>query len=326
MERLLFKRLSLSALIVLVMAALFFTVGCSKSDNGKDEEEKEEQKDPNANDEESIGNAVFLKRYIGVPRNVKCLSAVPGVCAKTNSTNGYKLMEGGEDGYIAQDFSISIQTGNKVLNEGAPLTFTGIPACFDTGYSKGDIAKYSDNPLPAYDRLMDSIFRRNFVFSDSNIIGGYEPPHFLEYRTDAVEDISIVADVDLFSRRAGEDLSDMFEIVLFYMNLLGEPNYIISSETSVVEYAVQKGMIELVRNNSILYISNATLYGKTYEPFTSDNFNLKEWAQKGYYADPAMYVKFKESPAELPVKTKFTVTLKLGEKEFTSATPEVEIK
>lgn len=47
---------------------------------------------------------------------------------------------------------------------------------------------------------------------------------------------------------------------------------------------------------------------------------------KKMYADPAMYVRLKESPAELPVRTKFTVTLKLGEKEFTSTTPEVEIK
>ena len=47
---------------------------------------------------------------------------------------------------------------------------------------------------------------------------------------------------------------------------------------------------------------------------------------KKIHTDPAMYVKFKESPAELPVRTKFTVTLKLGEREFTSTTPEVEIK
>lgn len=279
----------------------------------------------------------YEKRFnLEFSRNVNYLWAMVGSCKPYDEYDEYPEYGKGyildarssyNNRFSSDEFAISIQTSNTPLDYSAN-TFNMKPACFKFGEYSETFLKYLDAPSAAYTKVLDSIFVK-LPTSNNNpggSLGSYSYSIFYEYRNDAVKDIEITADVPLFSRKPGEDLSDKFNIVLFYMTALGSPSYMISSASGKVEYAASKGMVKHISDQTSMYASPAQkLHGVTYEPYITTDINLKEWAKGNYYADPALYVQFAQKPAELPCNATFTVTLTTADKKLTSTTPAIAL-
>jgi|GEM_PF-3250195 len=306
-------------------------IACNKSDDINNFENIDKFQNGVADKIEADSVVVkYHKFFMEAPRKANYLWAMTGYCKQSKDSgfeNGYILESRSPiaNKYIYDEFAISIQTSNIPLDRSSN-TFNLKPQCFKYGEFSHTLSDYFDEGLDAYSQVLDSVFYKEVYRPNTTGEGGVSiMPTFYEYRTTIVKDITITANVPLFNREAGTDISDKFKIVLFYMNALSCPSYIISSETSEVAYVMRKDGIYHIVDNGERIIAPVQLYGKSYEPCRNADINLKEWAQGKYYADPALYVQFTEKPSELPCKAIFTVTLTTSDNELTADTVEVEL-
>ena len=275
----------------------------------------------------------YISHFRPAPRDVNHLWAMTGSCKSPQENNGWYILDAStsfNNRYTYEEFAISIQTSNTPL-EYKLNTFNGKPACFKFGEYAWTMFDYLNEENPVYSNILNSIKRRIYKdsTSDNKIGSTWEPPIFYEYRNDIIEDINIYANISLFNRDAGEDLSDKFNITMFYMNAMGQPSYIVQSETGEIAYTFAPGECKINHkgdNNLNTFVScHYNISKPTDDPYVSKNINLKEWAKGKYYADPALYVQFAEKPSDGPCKVKFTVTLKTPTKILTSETPEITL-
>lgn len=274
----------------------------------------------------------YILHFAHAPRDVDYLWAMTGSCLPSAEfKDGFILDASSSFGnkYSYEEFAISIQTSNTPLDYKLN-TFNGKPACFKFGEYSWTALDYLDSGNEVYSKVLDSVKRKIAVNPDpTNGPNGYapEPAVFYEYRNDVVDDIVITSNVPMFNRGAGENLSDKFDIVLFYMNAMGQPAYMISSENGTVDYMVSKGTINHKGDNNMnSFVGNSyELAGNLYKTDTSKGINLKEWVKGKYYVDPALYVQFNEKPLSESCNVKFTVTLSTGTKKLTAETPVITL-
>lgn len=314
--------------IILFTLVIF---ACSKSDDTNNSENIDKFQNGEAGKTEADSVVVkYRKAYMEAPRNANYLWAMTGYCKQSKDSGfdeGYVLdsRSSTANKYSYDELAISIQTSNLPLDR-SDNTFNLRPQCFKYGEFSHTLTDYLDEGSDAYSQVLDSVFYKEVYRPNATGDGGPTTMGtFYEYRTTIVKDITITANVPLFNREPGTDISDKFKIVLFYMNAMACPSYIISSETSEVAYVIRKDGIYHISDNGGSRIPPIKLYGKTYEPYRNADINLKEWAQGKYYADPALYVQFTEKPSELPCKAIFTVTLFTADNELTASTVEVEL-
>ncbi len=277
----------------------------------------------------------YINHYLGIPRNVEYMWAVAGSCKPIDgSVNGY-LIDGrisNNNSYDIEDFAISIQTSN-ISVDSELISFAGFPKSFKFGETATTMFDYLDEPNIVYSNLFDSVFRKvlfNPKFPDDAAITINTQPVFYEYRNDYIKEISIKSNVPLFNKNAGEDISDKFNIVLFYMNTIGCPAYIISQKNDKSVYAYAKGNIRHKSDDMDKeYLSDRyILSGKTYEPYISTDINLKDWSKGKFFVDPAMIIKFSDVPDEVlksSYKVVLTVELNTSNKTLISQTPELTL-
>ena len=274
-----------------------------------------------------------MNHFRPIPRDVNHLWAMTGSCKSPQNNDGWYILDASSsfnNSYTYDEFAISIQTSNTPI-EYELNTFNGTPACFRFGEYAWTMFDYLDEENPAYSNVLNSIKRRVLKDSTSGdkIGSSWEPPVFYEYRNDVIKDINISANISLFGRDVGEDLSDKFNITMFYMNAMGQPSYVVSSETGEIAYIIARGECKVNHkgdNNLNTFVScHYNISNPTDDPYIDKSINLKEWANGKYYADPALYVQFAEKPSDEPCKVKFTVTLKTSTKILTSETPEITL-
>ena len=313
---------------VVILVAILCMASCDKNGTSPEGEIRFQ------NNADSVSLADMLLRHIPhfthAPRDVNYLWAMTGSCLPSvEFKNGYILDASSSfaNRYSYDEFSISIQTSNTPLDNKLN-TFNGRPACFKYGEYSWTMLDYLDQKNAAYSKVLDSV-KREIAVNPTGGISGYaqEPAIFYEYRNDVVEDIIITANIPMYGRNVGEDISDKFDIVLFFMNAIGQSSYMISSKTGEVDYMVSKGLINHKGdNNQNYYYGNSyDLKGNLYRLDTSKGINLKEWTKGEYYVDPALYIQFNERPSAESCNVKFTVTLQTPTKKLTAETSVISL-
>ena len=103
----------------------------------------------------------------------------------------------------------------------------------------------------------------------------------MEYRTDAVRNLTISSlDATLFGCPAGTPLNDYFEIDMY------QPDFIASSLTQ----------------------------GLVFDRFEDKPKTIREWLYYSPLASPGIFLRFSSTPPELPVSTRFVVTMETNKK------------
>ncbi len=308
-------------------------IGCNKEDITPNSPTDQLSGNMAMSEQEEDSSHYYINHFRPIPRNVNYLWAMTGSCKSPQENNEWYILDAStsfNNRFTYDEFAISIQTSNTPL-EYELNTFCGKPVCFKFGEYSWTVFDYVDEGNLAYSNILNSIKRRILKDStyDNKIGSAWEPPIFYEYRNDFVEDINICANISLFGRDAGEDLSDKFNITMFYMNAMGQPSYIVSSKTGEIVYTITRGECKVNHkgdNNLNTFVSfHYNITKPTDAPYTDKSINLKEWAKGKYYADPALYVQFAEKPSDEPCKVKFTVTLETSTKILTSETPEITL-
>lgn len=262
---------------LIILSFILCLFSCSKSDIISDNTKSLQDSNKNSSvDTDSLVR--YVAHFTHAPRNVNYLWAMTGSCLpSTEYKNGYILNASTSfnNKYSYDEFTISIQTSNTPLEYNLN-TFNGRPACFKFGEYAWTMLDYLDKKNELHAKVLDSVKRRITINPnpDSSLDGGAtEPAIFYEYRNDIVENIIITADIPLFGRKKGEDLSDKFDIVLFYMNAIGQPTYMISPKTGNVDYMISKGLINHKGDNnqsSFVGSNHYNLYGND----TTDAINF----------------------------------------------------
>lgn len=320
-------------LLIIYILACCIVVGCNKEDITPDFTQTIIFNDTIVNNVVEDSIYYYIDHFCPAPRDVNYLWAMTGSCKSPQKNDEWYILDASSsfnNSYTYDEFAISIQTSNTPI-EYELNTFNGKPACFKYGEYAWTMFDYLNDENPAYSNILNSIKRKIYKNSTSvdKIGSAWEPKIFYEYRNDIVRDINIYANISLFNRDAGEDLSDKFNITMFYMNAMGQPSYIVSSETGKIEYTIVRGECKVNHkgdNNLNTFVScHYNISKPSDDPYIDKSINLKEWAKGKYYADPAIYVQFAEKPSEEPCKVKFTVILETSTKILTSETPEITL-
>lgn len=144
------------------------------------------------------------------------------------------------------------------------------------------------NFLSTHDGQMEDQMTRYLFLSFTDVYDGTLPV-FVEYRKEVCREIEIMADMNLFGRAPGEDLSDKFEFAL-----MTDPNFLFSSD---------KRLIGLIENG----------------------MGVEEYLAFEPIVFPTAFFKAKETPAEAPAECTLTVVLELEGGKSLSATTELKL-
>jgi hypothetical protein len=188
--------------------------------------------------------------------------------------------DAGLSGSVNKDrFHVSVETSNFDIND---------------AYAFSLRHERLDNSIPSLEQQMELDCRakfpseKNLPNSHSLFEKGVRQTFFdIEYRTTAVRNLTITADVPLFGKPAGESLNDFFDITGY------EPPMIASSVT-----------------NALLYAYSSSTYPET----------LSEWLNLSPLAQAAMYLTPNREMEELPVTLRFEVKMETTEGTILSAT------
>lgn len=139
--------------------------------------------------------------------------------------------------------------------------------------------------LPVLENQLTKSFGRTIIPSERT--RAIDEPSFLqgalrmEYRTDAVRNLTISSlDATLFGHPAGTPLNDYFEIDVY------QPDFIASSLTQ----------------------------GLVFDRFEKKPKTIREWLYYSPLASPGIFLRFSSVPPELPVSTRFVVTMETDKK------------
>ena len=151
--------------------------------------------------------------------------------------------------------------------------------------------------LPA-DKTIEDQLIRNYLRKSSGSglqtkgVVYFENIAIIEYRTEAVKDIDVVASEPLFARAAGESLKDLMEI-----KLMPAHHYFMFSPDKRYIGAVEQGT------------------------------PLVEYLKYGPLMAASMFLRFREVPESVPSSLSFTVRIKMATGEVLSAeSPEITLK
>lgn len=134
-----------------------------------------------------------------------------------------------------------------------------------------------DEPISSLEQMIKIDYQRKANAKSASIASDKANLVEMEYRTTGIQKLFIKAlDAGLFGLSAGSDLSANFEVIKY------DPDFVASAQTHTLLYG----------------------FSSNDKPTAVD-----EWVSLKPLAQPAMYVRFKAIPPELPVSTRFVVEI-----------------
>lgn len=225
------------------------------------------------------------------PRECNYVYGLLGCTLTEEQVQAYNEANIYNDGYRADIQKDSVYSADRVLlliyttDRSRDSLFNAVLYSIFIVFSEDIENDFTAPHLPVLENQLTKSFERTIIPSDRT--RAIDEPSFLqgplrmEYRTDAVRNLTISSlDATLFGHPAGTPLNDYFEIDAY------QPDFIASSLTQ----------------------------GLVFDRFEKKPKTIREWLYYSPLASPGIFLRFSSVPPELPVSTRFVVTMETDKK------------